>query len=730
VDWTRRQFCQGGAVSLAAVGLGSLRAWAAPSSRVLDPLKQFARFSFWSNRDWDWYAANIPIWESPHAQIDEIYYYRAEVLTKHLRYASPETGYIFTEFSNTERLEWAGRYNAIASAADLHLEEVRWLKTRQYARDYARYWMKIEGAEPRNYGFPVAWSTWQMGLVHGDQSAAAALLDDYVGNYEQWERGLVEYPHDHGFDPERGLFWNTGRDMGGEFNLASCQLSEALRGVEGYKIRGGAGYRPDINAVLFAEAETIARLAELAGRDQLARRFTEKAAGLRQNTMRDLWDDERGFFVHRWRRDEYAEGDKPGEKSIRAWSRIWETNTDRSGGVGYNQALAGEGHGRELTGYTPWRYGLPADEERYAAAWKLLESPGYFGAPFGPATAERSDPWFHVIYHACRHNGQSWPFHTARILSAAARLLNEYGHRGGFGREEYFALFERYARTQYKDGRPHLAEAHHPDKDEWVQDEWPGLDYFHSSYIDPLITGIAGLRPSDDARVTVNPLAPAEWEYFALDSVAYRNHSLSIVWDRTGERYGLGRGLTLLVDGIVAAHSPEMGKITAPLAPAPATPQPYEVIVSANAEGAPYPKAEASFTAKYDSAAAALDGLCWYDPVHGDKWTSRGSWAGEDWFEIDFGAVRTVSAVRLFLYADEDGVEAPRSMTVLREVNGAWAAIQPVSAAPASPAAHRANTLAFDPVETRKIRLLFQHAPGVGVGLAQVQALAPPEHVV
>jgi hypothetical protein len=108
------------------------------------------------------------------------------------------------------------------------------------------------------------------------------------------------------------------------------------------------------------------------------------------------------------------------------------------------------------------------------------------------------------------------------------------------------------------------------------------------------------------------------------------------------------------------------------------------VIVSANAEGAPFPKAEASFTAKYDSAAAALNGLCWYDPEYGDKWTSRGSWTKEDWFQIDFGKPETVGAMRLFLYADEKGVQAPLSYTVLYDFDGQWTPVRPNPFAPRS----------------------------------------------
>jgi len=723
---TRREFCEAGAASIAALPLRDLSADFPGHTPVLEADRQLQKWSFWNNRDWDWYQANLPLWESPDAEIDEIYYYRAEVLTKHLRYASPETGYVFTEFSNADTLSWAGRYNAIGGAADLQFEEIRWLKNRQYAHDYARYWMLTSGAQPRNYGFPAAWSTWQMAMVHDEPSVALELLDHYVANYEAWERGWVEYPHDNGFDGERQLFWNTGRDMGGEFNLASCQLSEELRGIAGYKIRGGAGFRPDVNAELFAEAQTISRLAHLAGRDDLAERYAHKADLLRKNVQMYLWDQTREFFVHRWKYDEYSEGDTAGQKSIRSWSMIWETNLDRNGGVGYKPEESGREHGRELTGYVPWRFALPDDDEKFAAAWKFLTSAEYFYSPYGPTTAEQGDPWFHVVYHACRHNGQSWPFHTSRILSAGARLLNDYQNHGGFDREKYLDLFRIYTKIQHKEGRPHLAEAHHAFKPKWVQDEWPGLDYFHSSYIDHVITGLAGLRPKDGDEVQIHPLAPASWDYFALDGVAYRNHTMSIVWDRNGQRYKMGKGLQVLVDGRVAASSPVLGRVSVTLSRIEARPAPIEVIVSANAEGLPYPKATASFTAKYNSPESALDGLCWYDPDFGDKWTCRGSWAREDWFQVDFGSPKTISAVRLCFCEDDKEVRAPDSYSLLYEDGGRWLPIVPISMHPAKPEASRANTVQFAPLTTQKIRAVFKHRPGIGVGLAQIQALAAP----
>ena len=42
---------------------------------------------------------------------------------------------------------------------------------------------------------------------------------------------------------------------------------------------------------------------------------------------------------------------------------------------------------------------------------------------------------------------------------------------------------------------------------------------------------------------------------------------------------------------------------------------------------------------------------------------------------------------------------------------------------PKMPEANRANEVRFAPLNTAKIRITFRHKPGIGVGLAQVQAL-------
>ena len=91
--------------------------------------------SFWDNRDWDWYKQNVPFFECPDAEITTTYYYRWELVTKHLVYGSPETGYTFTEF--IDRPSWSGAYGAISCPLGHQHYEVRWLKDRRIIDDFA-----------------------------------------------------------------------------------------------------------------------------------------------------------------------------------------------------------------------------------------------------------------------------------------------------------------------------------------------------------------------------------------------------------------------------------------------------------------------------------------------------------------------------------------------------------------------------------------------------------------
>ncbi len=121
--------------------------------------------------------------------------------------------------------------------------------------------------------------------------------------------------------------------------------------------------------------------------------------------------------------------------------------------------------------------------------------------------------------------------------------------------------------------QPWIDENLHPYTGDWIartllqQRRQPpderGKDYNHSTFCDLVITGLVGLRPRADDVVEVNPLIPdGVWDYFCLDRVPYHGRLLTILYDRTGQRYGRGPGLQILVDGKPIARAAGLGRLT------------------------------------------------------------------------------------------------------------------------------------------------------------------------
>jgi len=253
----------------------SFRGWV--SGAVLDKQSLLNAQSFWDNQDWDWYKKNIPFFSCPDEDITTTYYYRWELVTKHLTYASPRSGYSFTEF--IDRPFWSGAYGSISCPAGHQLYEARWLRTKRYAQDYARYWFHTPGAQPRRYSTWLADAVWAVALAEGDESFAKELLPDLVRNYEAWEK-------DH-FVSSIGLFWQVGHDDGMEYNINSRQTKDI--------VRGGPGFRPSFNAYMWADAKAITAIAESSGQKKVAEQFRVKADSLKAAMQNHLWDTNRNF---------------------------------------------------------------------------------------------------------------------------------------------------------------------------------------------------------------------------------------------------------------------------------------------------------------------------------------------------------------------------------------------------------------------------------------------------
>ena len=480
--------------------------------------------------------SNVPLLDCPDKEIEEVYYFRWWTYRKHIQ-ETPD-GFIISEF--LPKVGWAGKHNSINCAAGHHLREGRWLADPKYLDDYSVFWFR-KGGDARRYSFWAADSIWAHAMVTGDDRQAKDLLPDLIRNYEAWEG-------DH--RDSNGLFWQVDDRDGMEASISGRLHPK------------GQGYRATINSYMYGDALAIAAIAGLAGKKDVAERFRAKAAEIKKLVQERLWDAEAQFF-----------------KVL-----------PRGEGTQLSDA-------REEHGYTPWYFNLPDADK--VVAWKQLMDPKGFYAPFGPTTAEQRHPGFVTSYqgHECQWNGPSWPFSTAVTLTALANLLNTQ-EQNAVSRKDYFETLKIYTRShrlRLEDGRtvPWIDENLNPATGDWISrtrlkawkngtwdagkgGEERGKDYNHSAYCDLVISGLVGLRPRADETVEVNPLVPETWDWFCLDQVRYHGRWLTILYDKTGERYKRGKGLRVFADGKEVTASETLSRLMAPLPPREAPPAEVE----------------------------------------------------------------------------------------------------------------------------------------------------------
>ena len=236
-------------------------------------------------------------------------------------------------------------------------------------------------------------------------------------------------------------------------------------------------------------------------------------------------------------------------------------------------------------------------------------------------------------------NANSWPYESSRVLHGMANVLHDFpaaAHPKPAGVskasftagaaydsaeyttnnhaeapasapasaavtvENYWSLLQQFARqhtqsscaldTASPAGSGHIGENIHPHLGYWNTREWrylaqneeeinKGKDYFHSSFIDLIITGLLGFKATRTAAagpllLTASPLIPAARlpPYFAIDGIRSAAHDIALIWDADGTRYAKGKGMAFVVDGVVVASRATVGHLNVTLPYAPPTP--------------------------------------------------------------------------------------------------------------------------------------------------------------
>jgi Glycosyl hydrolase family 65, C-terminal domain/F5/8 type C domain len=235
--------------------------------------------------------------------------------------------------------------------------------------------------------------------------------------------------------------------------------------------------------------------------------------------------------------------------------------------------------------------------------------------------------------------------------------------------------------------------------------------YNHSSYNNLIITGLCGIRPSTGDTLVINPLLDDSIQYFCLDGLSYHGHTLSVIFDREGTRYKLGKGITVIVDGRKAVLAQRNGKfevaVGTPILHPPAK-QTANFALNIMHQG--YPLPSASINAVPDSSLyQAIDGRIWYFPEITNRWSTLGSTASTDWYAIDFGQPHEVSSVKLYLFADGNIYAPPKEISMEYQNGDNWLPVKISERLPATPVGNTVNAVIFNKVTARRLKIIFGH---------------------
>lgn len=569
--------------------------------------------------DAEWYRNRIPLFESSDPTLDAVYYYRWQIVRAHQRDIGAQ-GYITTEF--LDDVSWQREpYASLNDATGFHLGELRWMRDRRFAADYVDYMYR--GGNDRHFSDYMADAVWSRYLVDGDRAEALRHLSAMRLLFGAWD--------DH-LDFTKGLYWIEPLLDATEYTISSI---DASGGKDGF--RGGDAFRPSINAYMFANARALSQLSMLAGDEAAAADYAARAEAIKAHVQRDLWNPAFDHFIDRY---------KVSNDHVRYWEPI---------------------RGRELVGYVPWAFDLPDDDPRYAAAWRHLLDPDRLAGPAGLRTVEPSYPHYMRQFRyegtapECQWNGPVWPFQTTQVLAGMINLLDHY-KQSTVTRNDFLRLLRQYARLHYQGDRLDLEEDYDPATGKPIVGLARSHHYFHSGFIDLMMTGLVGIRPRADDMLEVNPLIPASGtdglSWFRAEGIPYHGRTLSVTWDADGRHYGRGAGLRVEADGKEVARRADLGRIVVPLARVAPSPIARPIDRAVQLVRGTFPRPSASSNPDPEALHDAIDGRVWFFPEMANGWTS----AADDknpWFAVEFEQPVALSRAELAFFADGRKIAAP-----------------------------------------------------------------------
>jgi len=445
----------------------------------------------------------IPLVDLPDKDIERTYYFRWWVLRKHWK-KTPQ-GHILTEF--LPPVPWAGPYNSINAAVGHHLREARWMRNAgSWIQEYIEFFLN-------GVGDAYKYSMWLISAIDSfcqlqpDDAFLEKSLFQSLVLYSNWEKKRI---------CPCGLFWSEDNYDAMEYSIS------------------GSGIRPTLNSYMYGDACAISRMAFRLGQKDIGALFEDKASRIKENMDRFLWHE--GFY-----------------KVIPCEKKDADFRNGRP-------AVDNDHNAREQIGYIPWYFDMPDDDK--SQAFSELMNPDGFLSASGITTAEKRHPRYLFQHdHECLWNGYVWPFATSQTLTALGNALRHKKNMP-LTKDSYTSLLRQYAishQLRKSNGTivPWIDENLHPDTGVWQSrkeleaDHWNplrggyerGKDYNHSTFCDLVLSGLLGIDRRENEIIS-DPIIPDDWDYFCVTGLF--KEKATIVYDKTGQHYGLGKGLFVI----------------------------------------------------------------------------------------------------------------------------------------------------------------------------------------
>ena len=403
---------------------------------------------------------------------------------------------------------WASTWfpNVISFGAGHQIRELRWLRDPLYVRDYISTWCEnqredgifpshIPAAGPLPEGQYADWITaaaWDAHCVHPDADTLRAWTPALMRNIDGW---MARYDADNDGLLLVDSHWWTGM----EWQPSFFYFNGWDKDRQGQHLE-----RVDLTSYVYGGARNLGRMLEEIGDTDGAQRYTALAKKIRDALVRRMWDVGTGYF--------------------------YPVDPDT-----HEKALV-----KEVAGIYPYYFEMfdPVEEKRFTRTWSALTDPAELWTEWPVATASRQCPAYSqdTRFHGkevggCMWNGPTWPHANSFVLAAMGHVLRRYDPPP-IRLAHFQKLLVSYTMAQFRGQDmqfPWTGEFYNGDTGEWRTEE---RDYNHSTFIDIVVTELAGLRPRADQVLEIHPLIDAHTPGFILDGIRYRGHDITIAWSR------------------------------------------------------------------------------------------------------------------------------------------------------------------------------------------------------